>query len=100
MPKSLLSDYSAREITGEVLLHETRACFLTALGSCHWTKSNKSTLPSRLHVTARAGGGCAGKRVDSKKSNVSKIREKKKKNPTVDLLSLFQLHLPFMVSGL
>ena len=43
MPESLLSDYSAREITGEVLLYETRACLLAALGS-HWTKSNKSTL--------------------------------------------------------
>lgn len=41
MPKSLLSDYSAREITGEVLLYETRARLLAALGS-HWTKSNKS----------------------------------------------------------
>lgn len=43
MPKSLLSDYSAGEITGEVLLYETRARLLAALGS-HWTKSNKSTL--------------------------------------------------------
>lgn len=43
MPKSLLSDYSAREITGEVFLYETRACFLSALGS-HWTKSKKFML--------------------------------------------------------
>lgn len=66
MPKSLLSDYSAREITGEVLLYETRACFLAALGS-HWTKSNKSTL---LLSSVWRGVGVGVKRVDSKYQRV------------------------------
>lgn len=96
MPKSLLSDYSAREITGEVLLYETRACLLAALGS-HWTKSNKSAL---LLSSVRAGEGerrgreaggwgGGGEERRLKNINVSKIR----KNSAVDLLSLFQLHL-------
>lgn len=99
MPKSLLSDYSAGEITGEVLLYETRACLLAALGS-HWTKSNKSMLllssvrereRERARERTESWGGGVGGREESrlKNINVSKIR----KNLAVDLLSLFQLHL-------
>lgn len=88
MPKSLLSDYSGREIRGEVLLHETRACFLVALGS-HWSKSNK-TDSTQLCTTSRGLGEL------SQNIKVSMIR----KNSAVDLLSLFQLHLPFMMLGL
>lgn len=65
MPKSLLSDYSAGEITGELLLYETRARSLAALGS-HWTKSNKSTLPLGGGRESEAGVGEGVTRVDSK----------------------------------
>lgn len=75
MPESLLSDYSAREITGEVLLYETRACLLAALGS-HWTKSNKSTLCTvRERGRERRGGlGWKGEESLLENINVSKIR--------------------------
>lgn len=78
MPRSLLSDYSAGEITGEVLLYETRAGFLTALGSCHWTKSNKPP-PTQRHVTARwQTVDREKKRKERRIINVCKIR----KNPS------------------
>lgn len=74
MPKSLLSDYCAWEITGEVLLYETRAYIVAALGS-HWTKSNKY---SHLLSTIR----CVGVEELTQNIKAPKIR----KNSAVNLV--------------
>lgn len=90
MPKSLLSDYSAREITGEVLLYETRACLLATLGS-HWTKSNKSMLRLCRKEREREQVGVLGvsiigeavTRVDLKISTCLRQKKKKKNQPLI-----------------